>query len=133
MAPSVGISTYLADSWGNTLNGVGFVVPATYFQLHTGIPGGAGTTDVSQTTLRVPATFAPSVNGAFDFTGMPPIWAAAVAAETIPYISGWSGGLDDDNAQFLFSAKVLVAKTVAVGDQIAIGTFTFNFLQLASS
>lgn len=129
MAPSVGISTYLADSWLNTLSNVPYTSPLCAFQLHTGIPGAAGTTDVSQTTLRVAGTFAAAASGSFAFTGLPPIWTSMTAAETISCLSAWDA-LTGGN--FLFSAQLLVPKTVAIGDQFALGNFTFSFATLAS-
>ncbi len=127
---SVGISAYLADSWLNTLSNVPYTAPLCAFQLHTGIPGAAGTTDVSQTTLRQPGTFASAANGSFSFTGTPPIWSAGmVAAETIAYLSGWDA-LTGGN--FLFSGQLLVPTLVAIGDQFALGSFTFSFVTLAS-
>lgn len=128
---SVGPSPFLADSWLNTLNGVAFVVPATYFGLYVGVPG-LGASNLSATTLRVPGTFAPAADGTFNFTGLPPIWKSAVAAETISHIAGFSGGIDDPAAQFLFSGILLAPQTVAVGDMIALGSFQMTFPKLAS-
>ncbi len=128
--PAVGISPYLADQWLNTLSNAPYTVSVCAFQLHTGIPGGAGTTDVSQTTLRVGATFAAAANGSFGFTGLPPIWSSMAAAETISYLSAWDA-LTAGN--FLFSGALLVPKTVVVGDQFALGAFTLSFAGQASS
>ncbi|ORV92808.1 hypothetical protein AWC11_07340 [Mycobacterium interjectum] len=132
MTSSVGVSAYLADSWLNTLNNVAFVVPAAYFGLFTGIPGASGTSNASATTLRVPGTFAAASGGSFGFTGLPPIWSAAVAAETLTHIAAFSGAYGDPDAQFLFSGALLVPKTVAEGDQIALGNFALSFMTLAS-
>lgn len=126
---SVGLSAFLADGWLNSLNNVPFVVPVCAFGLHTGIPGAAGTENVSQTTLRVAGTFAGASGGSFGFTGLPPIWTSMVAAETISYISAWDALTDGD---FLFSGALLVPKTVAVGDQFALSNFALSVPGLAA-
>lgn len=126
---SSGISVYLADAWLNTLSNVPFVVPAVYWQLYTGDPGGAGTSNASATTSRQAGTFAGAANGSFGFTGIPPIWATAAAAETLTNVGAWDS-LEGGN--FLFPGTLLAARTVAEGDQIALGAFTLSFATLAS-
>lgn len=132
MTSSVGISAYLADSWLDTLNGVAFVTSAAYFGLFTGIPGADGLSNVSATTLRMVGTFAAASGGSFAFTGLPPIWPSAVAAETLTHIGAFTGADGDSDAKFLFSGALLVPKTVAEGDQIALGNFGLSFTKLAA-
>jgi hypothetical protein len=129
---ATGPSQYLIDQWLNTLGNVPFVVPQVYWQLHLLIPGGEGTNGVSQTTLRVPATFAPAAAGSFNFTGIPPVWPIAYT-ETSPIlaISGWDAQAPG-TGNFLLSGTLQAPRPVAAGDQFALAGFVMNAVGMAS-
>lgn len=125
---TIGISQYLADQWLGTLGVAPYFVTSPYFQLHTGIPGADGTLSVSQTVLRVPGTLTVSA-GVANFTGIPPIWQALAAAETLSFISVWDASTAGN---FLLSGQMLVPEIVAVNDQFALGSFALALTNLAS-
>lgn len=126
---NVGISDYLANSWLNTLGGAPFFVPTCYFQVFVGVPGADGTANQADVTDRVAATFAPAVNGAFNFTGLPPIWPMT-SGEQISHVGAFDGpGVD---ANFLFSGVALKPRVVANGDKLVLGGFAMSFLKRAT-
>jgi hypothetical protein len=127
-APTLGISTYQANAWWNTWRNTPFTVGVTAFQLHLGIPGGAGTAYPSATTIRSAATFTVAANGILNFTTSPPIFNM-LTDETVAFFSVWdnmSGG------NFLASGQIVTPGIVADGDVYVMGTCILTQTLLAS-
>ena len=127
---AVGLATTtLANNWLNMLRGVAFTAPTgLYVKLHTGDPGAAGTANASAVTTRSTLTLAVASGGAVALTGTQPSWSMTTS-ETIAYISVW------DNASvgnFLWSAQLSVAKTVANGDTLTLTTCGLSLTPLAA-
>jgi hypothetical protein len=126
MALTVGLSAAnLADAWLNVLrgggNGVTFTAPATvYVQLHTGIPGAAGTASVSTTTTRSAITFAASTAVSTTqaiVSNNTPSWAtwAGTNGEVVTHISLWSAS---SAGTFYASIALTASKTMGTGDTL---------------
>lgn len=124
---TVGLSVGFINSFLNTLNNVGLVIPIVCVQLHVGDPGVVGTSNVSAVTSRKAASFNTASGGAIALIGASPQWSMTTA-ETITHISTWSGFDGDGAAQFLWSAFLLPSRSVANGD-----TFNLNSCNLAVS
>lgn len=127
---AVGLSTTnLANNWLNMLRGTAFTAPtALYVKLHTGDPGSAGTANASAVTTRSTLTLAAASGGAVALTSTQPSWSMTTS-ETVSYISVW------DNASagnFLWSAQLSVAKTVANGDTLTLTTCGLSLTPLAA-
>lgn len=127
---AVGLATTtLANKWLDILRNVAFTPPTGLFvKLHTGDPGAAGTANSSAVTTRSTLTLAAASAGAVALSGTQPSWAMTTA-ETISYISVW------DNASagnFLWSAQLSVAKTVANGDTLTLTTCGLSLTPLAA-
>jgi hypothetical protein len=126
MALTVGLSAAnLADAWLNTLRGGGagttFTAPAAvYVQLHTGIPGAAGTTSVSSVTTRSAITFAAAAaNGTVEqiASSNTPSWAtwAGTNGEVVTHVSLWSAS---SAGTFYCSIALTASKTMGTGDTL---------------
>lgn len=127
---AVGLNTTnLANNWLNMLRGTAFTAPTgLYVKLHTGDPGAAGSANASVVTTRSVLTLAAASAGAVALTGTQPSWSMT-SAETISFISVW------DNASagnFLWSAQLSVAKTVANGDTLTLTTCGLSLTPLAA-
>ena len=92
---------------------------AVWFQLHTGAPGAAGTSNASTETTRQQASFA-SASGGAATTDAAMTWSdlAISGAETISHWSAWSASTA---GTFLFSDALDTARDVSPGD-----TFQLN-------
>src|ERR1700704_3421617 len=92
---TVGVKDVFANSILNHLRGgATWTAPATLAaQIHTGDPGAAGTTNLSQHTVRHTLGFAAAAGGAIAQTGATPEWViaslAAPTSETISHYSVW--------------------------------------------
>ena len=128
MAVGLGTTT-LANQWLNMLRGVAFTAPAaTYVKLHTGDPGAAGTANPAAVTSRSAVTLAAASGGAVALTGTQPSWSMTTS-ETISYISIWD---NSTGGNFLWSAQLAVAKTVADGDTLTLTTCGLSLSPLAA-
>jgi hypothetical protein len=132
-----GFSATFADSLLNVLEGT---APATFtsvfFELHTGDPGSAGTTDLSiGDTGRVAGTFAAASAGSIALTGTPPSFTNTSSAgspageETITDVAAWSAAT---GGTFLFSGQAATSKTWTEGDTIQITSLTVALTPIAS-
>jgi hypothetical protein len=112
-------TTGLANNWLNMLRGTAFTAPAAlYVKLHTGDPGSVAASNASAVTTRAALSLAAALNGAVALTGTQPSWSMT-ASETISYISVWDAST---SGNFLWSAQLSVAKTVANGDTLTLTT-----------
>lgn len=89
MALAVGLSTTLADGWLNTLRNVAYQKAALWQQLHTAIPGSAGTASISANdNTRKTFTFAVPSGQALALTGTAPVWTSTQDfSETVSHAS----------------------------------------------
>lgn len=127
---AVGLATTtLANQWLNMLRAVAFTAPVgTWVKLHTGDPGATAAANASAVTTRSQLTLAAAASGAVALGGTQPSWSMTTS-ETISYISVW------DNAtagNFLWSAQLSVAKTVANGDTLTLTTCGLSLTPLAA-
>lgn len=127
---AVGLSTTnLANNWLNMLRGTAFTAPTgLYVKLHTGDPGAAGTANASAVTTRSQLTLAVASGGAVALTGTQPSWSMTTS-ETVSYISVWDNA---STGNFLWSAQLSVAKTVANGDTLTLTTCGLSLTPLAA-
>jgi hypothetical protein len=111
---SIGLSPALVDAWLNTLNGVSYVnSDGLWVQLHTGIPGAAGTSNVSQYgTPRKMATLGVASGGSIALTGVLPQWYFT-GTESITCLSVWTLVT---NGMFLWSAELATPMNVNDGE-----------------
>lgn len=128
MAVGLGTTT-LANNWLNMLRGTAFTAPSgTYVRLHVGDPGSAGTANGSAVTTRSQLTLAAASGGAVALTGTQPSWSMTTS-ETVSYISVWDASTAGN---FLWSAQLAVAKTVANGDTLTLTTCGLSLSPLAA-
>lgn len=127
---AVGLSTTnLANKWLDMLGGTAFTAPSgTYVKLHQGDPGSAGTANASAVTTRSELTLTSASSGAVALTGTQPSWSMT-ASEVISHISVWDAATGGD---FLWSAQLAVAKTVANGDTLTLTTCGLSLTPLAA-
>jgi hypothetical protein len=122
-------TTTLANNWLNMLRGVAYTAPtATYVKLHTGDPGATAAANASAVTTRSQLTLAAASGGAVALTGTQPSWSMTTS-ETISYISVWDA---TTAGNFLWSAQLAVAKTVANGDTLTLTTCGLSLSPLAA-
>lgn len=127
MAPQVGVSLYLANSWIRTLRNEPFTIPLVCVRPHVGIPGADGLLFPSAITARQACAFSVAEDGiTLNITGTPPTWLVS-NPELLSHISAWSGFENDPTAKFLFSAVMLPARQVADKDVFNLGTCSFAF------
>lgn len=120
----------LANAWLNTLSGTNFTGVTTYVKLHTGDPGASGTANASANTTRVVLAWGAAASGAKAIVATLPSWATwAAGSETLSYISVWDN-LSAGN--FLFSAQLTVARSVANGDTVNLTSLTFTLTPIAA-
>lgn len=127
---AVGLSTTnLANKWLDMLRAVAFTAPtALYVKLHTGDPGASAAANASAVTTRSALTLAAAASGAVALTGTQPSWSMTTG-ETISYISIWDAATAGN---FLWSAQLSVAKTVANGDTLTLTTCGLSLTPLAA-
>lgn len=127
---AVGLSTTnLANNWLNMLRGTAFTAPTgLYVRLHVGDPGSAGTANGAAVSTRSQLTLAAASSGAVALTGTQPTWSMTTS-ETISYISIWDAST---SGNFLWSAQLSVAKTVANGDTLTLTTCGLSLTPLAA-
>lgn len=104
--------------------------PEFWVKLHTGSPGGAGTSNAATETTRKQATFAAASAGRAD-TSADLEWLNVAATETYSYISFW----DDETAgNFLGSDALNTSRDVTAGDNftIAAGDASVSLSPLAA-
>ena len=129
---AVGLSTAnLANKWLDMLRAVAFTEPSgTWVKLHTGDPGSAGTSNPSAVVTRSELTLAAASSGAVALTGTQPSWLMT-GSETISYISVWDSS-SSTGGNFLWSAQLAVAKTVASNDTLTLTTCGLSLTPLAA-
>lgn len=128
MAVGLGTTT-LANQWLNMLRNVSFTAKtATYVKLHTGDPGSAGAANASAVVTRSLLTLGAASGGAVALTGTQPSWSMTTS-ETVSYISVWDAATAGN---FLWSAQLAVAKTVANGDTLTLTTCGLSLSPLAA-
>jgi len=96
--------------------------------LHTGDPGATAAANASAVTTRSQLTLAAASGGAVALTGTQPSWSMTTS-ETISYISVWDASTAGN---FLWSAQLAVAKTVANGDTLTLTTCGLSLSPLAA-
>ncbi|MDF3280928.1 hypothetical protein [Gordonia sp. N1V] len=137
---SVGLSPYLANSWLNMLRGTAFTAPsAIYAQLHTAVPGAAGTTGLSAGTatgtasdVRKAIAHAAASGGSLSITGTAPSWSCSVASvsETLAYISFWDAV---SSGNFLWAAALNSSRAWATGDTYTLSTDVLSLAPIAAN
>lgn len=134
MALAVGLAaTTLANKWLDMLGATAFTAPATtYVQLHTAIPGAAGTASVSSVTTRPALTWAAASAGSKAITTTLPSWAtwAGTNGEVVSHISVWD---NSSGGNFLFSAALTASKTVNTGDTLNLASLSISFTPIATT
>lgn len=115
----VGLSQVnLIHPWLNSLRGVAFSVSALYVQIHTNIPGSAGTVSISAgDNTRKLVTFAAAASNAIALSGTLPIFTNGGTSETITHVSFWDA---PTVGNFRWSSALGSAKPWSVGDQITL-------------
>lgn len=121
-------TTNLANKLLNTVNGTSFSVSATYTQLHVGAPGASGTSNLSAVTTRQATAFSTASGGSLSLSAPPTAWNMTTT-ETVTDISIWDAST---GGNFLWSAQLAVAKSVANGDTLTLNTCTLSLAPLAS-
>lgn len=120
----------LANAWLNTLSGTTFTGVNTFVKLHTGDPGASGVANASANTTRVALTWGAAASGSKAIVATLPVWSTwAAGSETLSYISVW------DNltvGNFLFSAQLTVARSVANGDNVTLSSLSFALTPIAA-
>lgn len=110
----------MADGWGvagaNTaLDAHGTAYP--WVQLHIGLPGAAGTSNVAAETTRKQATYAAAANGS-KATNAGLTWTNVAGSETYTHYSQWSAS---SNGSFGGSGAI-TANAVTAGDTFTIAS-----------
>ena len=125
---AAGISTYLANSWLNSVRNVSFSTANVYVQLHIGNPASAGTSNPATETTRKLATFGAAASGVIT-SNADVTWTNIAGSQTVTFFSAWDAST---SGNFLFSGTV-TANPYTAGDTftIASGSLTVN-LTLAS-
>ena len=124
-------ATTLANKWLNMLGGSAFTAPAaTYVELHTGLPGAAGTSNVSSTTTRVAVTWGAASAGSVSESSTP-TWAswAGTNGEVVTDIAVFDASTAGN---FLFSAQLSSSVTMNTGDTLQLTTLTVAFTPIAA-
>jgi hypothetical protein len=125
----VGLSTTgFANPLLNTVNNTSFAISAAWVQLHVGDPGANGTANVSAVTTRELAAFSAAALGALALSSSPTPWPMTTT-ETIMAISIWTAST---LGTFLWSASLVVNKSVANGDTLTLNTCALSIAPLAS-
>src|SRR5258707_3394698 len=125
-------ATTLANKWLDMLGGTLFSAPAsTFVQLHTGEPGAAGTSNVSEVTTRPGITWAAASAGAKAIAATFPAWSnwAGTNGEVVTNISVWDAST---SGNFLFSVLLTLAKTINTGDTATLSSMTMTFTPIAA-
>lgn len=127
---AVGLSTTnLANKWLDMLRGATFTAPsALYVKLHVGDPGAAGTANPSAVTARSILLLAQASSGTVALAGAQPAWAMTTT-ETISHLSVWDAS---SGGNFLWSAQLSLAKSVANGDTLTLTTCGLTLTPLAA-
>ena len=125
-----GISSTFANALLNVLENVApTLYTNVYFQLHTGAPGAAGTSNVSVgCATRTSTTFAAASAGSIAIAGTPSFTNGGTS-ETITDVSAWSAA---SSGTFLFSGAAGTSKAWASADQIQISSLSVAFTPIAS-
>lgn len=128
---TVGLSTTnAANALLNTLRGTSFSNAATYVALHTGDPGGSGSSAASAgSTDRSQVTFSAASGGSISLTGTQPTWTNGGTTETVTHISVWSAAT---SGNFLWSAQLAASKSWASGDTLTLTSCGLSLAPLAS-
>lgn len=126
---TVGLHTVnTANAILNGLRGTPFSISATWIELHTGDPGAAGTSNPSAVTTRQQATFSAAASGAIALSASPTAWSMTTT-ETITNIAVWTLAT---SGNFMWSATLSVAKTVANGDTLTLNTCGLSLAPLCA-
>ena len=134
---TVGLSaTGLANKWLDVLRGTAFTPPAgLWVKLHNGDPGAAGTANPCALTTRAAVTLAAAQAGESALTGTAPVWLLAGlpgdGSDTIRFISVWDSS-SPAGGNFLWSAQLSTAKTVANGDTLTLTTCGLKLAPVAT-
>jgi hypothetical protein len=115
----------------NTLRNVSYTEKANvYVKLHTGDPGGAGTSNASSVTTRPEVTFGAAASGSMTSSNTPS-WAtwAGDDGEEVTHISVWDAATEGD---FLLSAELSASKTVNSGDTLNLTALTIALTPIAA-
>jgi hypothetical protein len=128
---TVGLSTTnTANAMLNALRNVSFAVAGTYCKLHTGDPGGAGTSAAAAgSTTRPQVTFAAASGGAIALTGTQPTWTNGGTSETVTHISVWDSATAGN---LLWTAQLATSKSWASGDTLTLTSCGLSLSPLAS-
>jgi hypothetical protein len=129
---TVGLSaTNLANQWLNMLAATAFTAPPSFnVKLHTGDPGGAGTTAaaVGDSTRKV-VTWAAASAGSKSMSSMSGSWTNGGTSETLSHLSFW------DNVaagNFLASAALSSSQAWASGNTFSLTTLTISMTPIAA-
>ena len=96
-------------------------------QLHTGLPGSAGTANVSSTTTREAITWGTAANGVVATNGTAPKWPSWAGAngEVLSHVSTWSVATPGAGV-FGLSAPITPTVTMNTGDDFTLTGLTLT-------
>ncbi len=137
MALAVGFSeANTANAWLNTLRGTSAAtftgVTTLFIQLHTAIPGAAGTNGVSSVTTRPALNFGAASVGSQSAIATLPSWAAwaGTNGEVVTHVSVWSAS---SAGTFYYSVALSASKTVNTGDTLNLTALTVSIAPIATT
>jgi hypothetical protein len=122
----------VANAWLNTLRNStsGLPFAAVYAELHTGIPGSAGTSNTSVgSTTRLAVTFSAASGGSIALSGTVGPWTNGGTSETLTDIALWSAAT---SGTFYISLPLTVSKAWASGDTFTLNTCGLSLTPLAA-
>lgn len=131
MTVGLAATTYADKVLNHMHRAVASTAPAAnYVQLHTGDPGGAGTSNVASVTTRSAATFSASSGGAVALSNTPS-WAtwAGTNGQVISHISVWDAST---TGTFLYSIALGSSKTMNTGDTLNLTTLAVSMAPIAA-
>lgn len=137
MALAVGLSDVnTAQAWLNVLRGTSAAtftgVTTLFVQLHTAIPGSAGTNAVSSVTTRPAVNFNAATTGGVQTMTGTPSWAswAGTNGEVVTHISVWGAA---SAGTFYYSAALTASKTVNTGDTLNLTSLNITISPVATT
>ena len=133
MALAVGLSPALANGWLNTLRNVAYQKAAIYAQIHTAIPGAAGTASVAANdTTRKLVGFSAAASGVLSKDGTEVKWTSTQDfSEAVSHISMWDASTAG-NFQWSFAATASKTWTTT-GDTLTLASCDLSLTPIATT
>lgn len=129
---AVGLASSVATAWLDALcNATNYTAPTGFYvKLHTGDPGGSGTSNAATETTRQSASMAAASGGTIT-NDAAVTWTNVSTSETYSHVSFWSAAAA---GTFLGSDDLAVARAVTAGDTftIAVGDLDLALSPIAA-